>query len=189
MISILRFSYPNRTSTWNDDSNNNYDDDEESSHHQHPNRQCRPNIQIYRVKIGENQCQPLDYSTVECRGYCSSRTMLWKDTHEVAEVSCCTIEAVHEKTLNLYCLSPVDMNSLVYNSNNNEADNNNSDTNQLNIISIHPKPASQVVELFKEALGSSPWTEHYSLIGDRLYSGYYSVSIVHSAKCRCELIN
>lgn len=146
------------------------------------NLRCRSHVKMFKLNIS-SLCEPIDYRTVECSGYCSSRTMLWKNVYEVSNVACCSIVKMYQEQARLYCLAPVELSVLVsevFKSWTNEK------LTSSQTLSHHQ---GHTYDIFRENFISPNWTANYVLIGERLYTGYYSIPMTRNATCRCQSLD
>ena len=110
--------------------------------------------------------------------------MLWKNVYETSNVACCSLVKMHQEPTRLYCLEPLEFDMLVAQvyeswSTSTGAAATRQQQQQL------PLTHAYMYDQFRENFVSPNWTDSFMLMGDRLYSGYYSIPMVRNATCRC----
>lgn len=143
-----------------------------SAYHHHTSRTspsyCRPMYRKFTLKLGKN-CQNIEYTLVECNGYCHSQSMIWKNHEEIKVVSCCTISRVLQKLTKVYCLKQIE-------------------PEQIKNEFYQKMKDLEVFQIFQNSFTKSAWTDQIGYKGKQFYGGYYSVLVSYNATCECEYV-
>jgi hypothetical protein len=129
---------------------------------------CKLKLKTQSFKISEH-CEAIDFPLVECSGYCNSQSMIWADGEEVQTASCCSISNFTQANIKIYCVKRPKVD-------------------EINVELYDKMKDGEVKEEFRRSFSKSTWKRHELLKDNRLYKGYYTVSITNNATCSCEKI-
>ena len=129
---------------------------------------CRPVYRKLDMKISE-QCQKFSYQFVECKGFCHSGSMVWKNSDGIQSTACCSLQSVSQKSAKIFCLKPVEMNEV---------------RNEL----YSRIKDFEMLRLFQNSFSKSKWTEQIMYKGKIMYTGFYKIVAYFNATCECETI-
>ena len=140
-------------------------------HYSAPKSECAPIANKRSVRIAP-QCKKFKFNFVECNGYCESQSMIWNQHTDIKVVLCCSMYDVVTRPERIYCSTRID-------------------TNEITNDAFAEMRDDEVYSTFKEAFDRSTWTDEKvfsNKTNKLLYSGYFTVSQVSKAKCKCTKI-
>lgn len=113
------------------------------------------------------ECETIDYSYLECNGYCPSNTLFYLE-EEINSVSCCSLQNLQTKDVRIYCSRKL-----------------NSTTDFENDYSQYRKD-TEIMEEFQNSFTNPVWNYIKPV---RNYTGFYTILMATNATCECSKIN
>ncbi len=128
--------------------------------------QCHVDYRNYSIKISD-ECEPFDYPFIECKGYCQSKSMIWKTGEEIQEAECCSMTNVFYMNSEVFCKKKLEPNEIKTYLNEEIKD-------------------EEFLDIFYKSFNKSSWTDQITFKRNTKYLGYFTVKIQFDARCSCQ---